>query len=89
MCKKSTIGGEQLLEEQYLDISSIHVKHGDDLFCIKGVCAASLKKTDQWVTVALTINPCEIYFAYFQCVAGKPGTCSRFFSFETHSKMGS
>ena len=61
LCKKSTIvkkhfeRGEQLLKEQYLDISSIHVKHGDDLFCTKGVCAASLKKADRWVTAALII----------------------------------
>ena len=54
--KKHFERGEQNLKEQYLDISSIHVKHGDDLFCIKGMCAASLKKADRWVTVALTIT---------------------------------
>lgn len=76
LVKKHFERGEQLLEKQYLDINSIHVKQSDNVFCIKGVCAASLKKVDRWVTVALNIEPCNIYFAYCQCVAGKPGTCS-------------
>lgn len=86
VCQKSTLvkkhfeRGEQLLEEQYIDISSIHVKYSDNLFCIKGVCAASLKKVDRWVTVVINTEPCEIYFAYCQCVAGKPGTCSHVFA---------
>ena len=84
--KKSTLvekhfeRGEQLLEEAYVDISSIYVKDNENLFCIKGVCAASLKKLDRWVTVSIQKNPCEIYFEFCECTAGKPGTCSHVFS---------
>ena len=44
--KKHFHRGEQLLEEIYLDINSIYTKQDDTVFCIKGVCAASLKKKD-------------------------------------------
>ena len=78
--KKHFERGEQLLEEAYVDISSIYVKENEILFYIKGVCAASLKKLDRWVTVSIQKNPCEIYFAFCEFTAGKRGTCSHVFS---------
>ena len=38
--------GEQLLEENFIDITSIYSKQSDTLFCLKEVCAASLKRTE-------------------------------------------
>ena len=38
--------GEHLLEEDFIDIASIYSEQSDTLFCLKGVCAASLKKAE-------------------------------------------
>ena len=38
--KKHFSRGEQLLEEQYVDIRSIFTKQSDDFFCFKRVCGA-------------------------------------------------
>ena len=43
---KHFLWGEQLLEENFIDIASIYSKQSDTLFCVKGVCAASLNKTE-------------------------------------------
>ena len=78
--KKHFHRGEQLLEESFLDVGSVVVKENLSLFCIKGVCAASMKNMNRWVTVAISKFPVEVYFAYCQCAAGKPGTCSHVFA---------
>ena len=78
--KKNFERGEQLLEESFIDVGSVVIKENDSLFCIKGVCAASLKSIDRWVTAAISKSPVEIFFAYCQCAAGKPGTCSHVFA---------
>lgn len=42
--KKNFERASQLLAESYIDLDSIYCMDSDNLFCIKGVCAASLKK---------------------------------------------
>ena len=46
--------GEQLLEENIIDIASVYSKQSDTLVCLKGVCAASLKKQSRWTFMALS-----------------------------------
>ena len=72
--------GEQLLEESLIDVGSVVVKENDSLFCIKGVCAASMKNMNRLVTMAIRKFPVEVYFAYCQCAAGKPEICSHLFA---------
>jgi len=74
--KKHFQRGEQFIEENYIDVNSVHTKQNDDLFSIKGVCAASLKKKDRWIFLILSKSTAEIKFGYCQCPAGKAGTCS-------------
>ena len=38
--------GEQLLEENFIDIISIYSKQSDTLFCLEEVCIASLKRAE-------------------------------------------
>ena len=39
-----------------------------------------MKNMSRWVTVAISKFPVEVYFAYCQCAAGKPRTCSHVFA---------
>ena len=78
--KKHSHRGEQLLEEPFLDVGSVVVKKNLSLFCIKGLCAASMNNMNRWVTVAISKFPVEVYFAYCQCAAGKPRICSHVFA---------
>ena len=80
LVKKNFERGSKLLEEQFVDLDSIYVKNTDSLFFIKGVCAASLKKKDRWITIALSRHNNDVQFAYCQCPAGKTGTCSHSFA---------
>ena len=73
--KKHFSRGQQLLEEQYVDIGSIFTKQSDDFFCFKGVCGASLRKQNRVIFVALTKSDGSVVYAYCQCPAGKVGTC--------------
>ena len=58
-CEKSTaikkhfIRGEQFIEEKLLDIASIYVKTNDKYFCINDVSAASLKRANRWMLLAI------------------------------------
>ena len=63
--------GEQLLEENFIDIASIYSKQSDTLFCLKEVCAASLKKENRCTFMALSKVDGSICHAYCQCPAGK------------------
>ena len=72
--------GEQLLEENFIDIASIYSKQSDTLFCLKGVCAASLKKQNRWTFMALSKVDGSVSYAYCQCPAGKVGTCPHMFA---------
>ena len=80
LIKKNFDRGCQLLEEQYIDLVSVHVKENDSIYLVKGLCAASLKQVDRWVIFALKKSPCQVYFAYCQCPAGTSGTCSHAFA---------
>ena len=71
--------GEQLLEENFIDIASVYSKHSDTLLCLKGVCAASLKKQNHWSFMALSKVDGSVSYAYCQCIAGKVGTCPHMF----------
>ena len=51
--KKHLSIGEMFIEEQYIDLSSIHSKQSIELFCVKGVCTASMKKIDRWIFIAI------------------------------------
>ena len=68
--------GEQLLEENFIDIASIYSKQSDKLFCLKWVCAASLKKQNGWTFMAFSKVDGPVSYAYCQCLAGKVRTCS-------------
>ena len=46
--------GETLIEEQFIDTDSVYIKENEKLFCVRGQCAFSLKKKDQWVTTAIS-----------------------------------
>ena len=49
--------GEQMLEENLIDIASVYSKQSNSLFFLKGVCAANLKKVKNCQTfVALSKN---------------------------------
>ena len=74
--KKSFTRGQQFLEENYIDIGSIYTKENSMLFCLKGVCGASLKKDNRWIILAIEKASCNVQFAYCQCPAGKSGTCA-------------
>ena len=78
--KKHFERGSQLLEESFISVESIYAKDTENLYCLKGICAASLKKKDRWVTIAISKNTANIEFAYCQCTAGKTGTCSHAFA---------
>ena len=80
LVKKNFERGSQLLEESFISVDSVYVKEVDSLYCIKGVCAASLKKKDRWVTIALSKDTADIKFAFCQCTAGRTGTCSHTFA---------
>ena len=80
MVKKHFERGSQLLEESFISVDSVYVKEVDSLYCIKGVCTASLKKKDRWVATALFKDTADIEFAFCQCSAGKTGTCSHTFA---------
>ena len=73
--KKHFSRGEQLLEEQYVDIGSIFTKQSDDYFCFKGVCGASLRKQNRIIFVALSKADGSVEYTYCQCPAGRNGTC--------------
>ena len=79
--KKPFVRGNQFLVEQYIDETSIYTKENIQHFCIKGVCAASLKKEDRWIFIAINKADDKIHFAYCQCPAGKVGTCSHTYAF--------
>ncbi|XP_057291246.1 uncharacterized protein LOC130613905 [Hydractinia symbiolongicarpus] len=74
--KKHFIRGEQFLEEKFLDTDTIYVKEDETIFCLKGVAAASLKKANRWVFLAIEKKTSNIEFANCQCPAGRCGTCS-------------
>ena len=80
LVKKNFKRGSQFVEEMCPDVSSIYIQQSEDLYVVKGLCAASLKKVDRWVVFCLKKNPCEIYFGYCQCPAGTAGTCSHGFA---------
>ena len=72
--------GEQLLAENFIDIASIYSKQSDTLFCLKGVCTASLKKKqNRWTFMELPKVDGSVSYAYCQCPAGKVGTCFHMF----------
>ena len=78
--KKHFSRGDQLLEEQYVDIGSIFTKQSDDFFCFKSVCGASLRKQNIIIFVVLTKDDGLVADAYCQCLAGRVGTCSHAFA---------
>ena len=77
--KKSFNRGSQLIEENFLNKSTVYAEHDESVFCLKGLCGASLRKKDHWITVAVDRKTSDVIFAYCQCEAGKGGTCSHFF----------
>ena len=72
--------GEQLLEEQYVDIGSIFNKQSDDFFCFKGVCETSLRKQNRMILVELAKDDGTFAYAYCRCPAGNVGTYSHAFA---------
>ena len=78
--KKHLSRGEMFLEKQYIDLSSIHSKQSIELFCVKGVCAASMKKIDRWIFIAIKKLDGSVMYAFCECPAGKTGTCSHAFA---------
>ena len=68
------------LEEQYIDLSSIHSKQSIELFCVKGVCAASMKKIDRWIFIAIKKLDGSVMYVFCEYPAGKTGTCSHAFA---------
>ena len=86
MLSKSTVlkkyfsPGEQLLEEQHVDIGSIFTKQSDNFFCFKGVFETSLRKQNRIILVKLAKDDGTFAYAYCQCPAGNVGTCSHAFA---------
>ena len=81
LIKKNFGCGCQFLDEQYIDLHSVHIKDSDNIFIVRGLYDASLKQVDRWVIFALTKSPCQMYFAHCQCPAGNiSGTCSHAFA---------
>ena len=72
--------GEQLLEENSVDISSIYSKQSDKLFYLKGVYASSLKKQNRWTFMALSKVDGSVSYAYCQFPARKVDACSHIFA---------
>ena len=68
--------GQQLLEENFIDLNSILSKQNDKYFSVKGICSASLKQKDRWVFIVIQKSTGDIEFATCQCPAGRAGTCS-------------
>lgn len=50
------------------------------VLCVKGACAASLKKVNRWLFVLLIKSSNEIEYVYCQCLIGTIGTCSHTFA---------
>ena len=69
--KKPFARGNTFFVEKYVDESSMYAKHTTEHFCIKGICAASLKKVDRWIFVAINKKTQEIDFVFCQCPAVK------------------
>ena len=80
LIKKNFQRGSKLLDEQYIDLHSVHAKEDNDVYVVKGLCEASLRQVDRWVIFVLKKRPCQVYFAYCQCTAGTAGTCSHAFA---------
>ncbi|XP_066923753.1 uncharacterized protein [Clytia hemisphaerica] len=65
-CQKSTaikkhfIRGTQFSEERFIDLPSTFSKSDEDLFCVKTIIGASLKKDCRWAVVALSKTDGEI-----------------------------
>ena len=78
--KESFSRGSQLIEENFPDKSTVYAKHDKSVFCLKGLCGASLHKKGYWITVAVDRKASDVIFAYCQCEAGKGGTCSHSFA---------
>ena len=74
--KKHFCRGQQLLEENFIDIASIYSKQSDTLFCLKEVRVASLKNR----TVGLLWHCLKFMTMIRQCPAEKVGTSSHMFS---------
>ena len=75
--------GEELLEDDFIDIASIYLKQSDTLICLKGVCTASLKKQNCWTFMALSKVDGLVSYAYCQCPTGKVVTCLHMFAVMT------
>lgn len=80
LVKKHFSRGDQLLEEQYVDTNSIYTKQTADLFAIKGVVAASLRKKVRWVFVVIEKATADVNYGFCGCAAGKAGTCAHTFA---------
>ena len=74
--KKSFKRGEQLIEENFVDLFNIYCYNDDELFSVKALCAASLRKTNRWVSVSIRKDTSSVEFAHCQCEAGQGGLCS-------------
>ena len=77
--KKHFSGGEQLLEEQYVDIGSIFTKQSYYFLFLFFVCGASLRKQNR-IFVALTKADGSVAYGYCQCPTGRVGACSHAFA---------
>ena len=51
--KKNFQRCSKLLEEQYINLHSVHVKEDNDVYVVKDRCAASWRQVDRWVNFAL------------------------------------
>ena len=78
--KKHFTRGEQLLEEKFISLNSMLVKQDSSYFCVKGMCSASLRKKNRYVTIALWKSDASVAFAFCQCEEGSTGTCSHCFA---------
>lgn len=73
---KNFARGSQFIAESFIDVDQIGTKFDDDYFYMKGLCAASLRSKNKWVSLALNRKTGKIEHAYCLCEAGAGGLCS-------------
>ena len=74
--KKHFNRGEQFLAERYIDPDYVFTKFNEGYFFIKGICSASLKKDERWVSLALSRKDNKVSYAFCECPSGNGGQCS-------------
>ena len=74
--KKHFRRGEQFVKENYIDSDYVYTKYNEKYFFVKGICVASMKSKERWVSLAVNRSNGDISYAFCECPSGNGGQCS-------------